>query len=146
MKPSGPPVTLQWRLKGELVIRKVVFLFDLCFMIQKVTVSAVKGWNRGQSITPINTVALDWKEQWAFGEISSSQIVWTWTQSNKNTFFWDSIKIQQMSYIPPAGSSPGRSPRMQVPRSPRHAPPRPDKQPNLSAGKYTRKTHHNNTS
>ena len=42
-KPSGQPVSLQWRLKGELVIRKVVFLFDLCFMIQKVTVSAVKG-------------------------------------------------------------------------------------------------------
>ena len=52
-----------------------------------------------------------------------------------------------MSYIPPAGSSPGRSPpmyqprssQMQVPRSPRQAPPRPDKLPNQSAGKYSRK-------
>ena len=52
-----------------------------------------------------------------------------------------------MSYIPPADSSRGRSPpmyqpsslRMQVPRSPRQAPPRPDKLPNQSAGKYSRK-------
>ena len=38
-----------------------------------------------------------------------------------------------------------RSPQMQVPRSPRQAPPRPENQPNLSAGKYTRKTHQNNS-
>ena len=45
MKPAGEPVTLKWWLKGEWVIRKVVFLFCICFMIKKVTVSAVKDWN-----------------------------------------------------------------------------------------------------
>ena len=68
MKPTGQPVTLKWRWKGELVIRKVVFLLGLCFTIQKATVSAVKGWNWEQTITTLVTVALDWTKQWAKGE------------------------------------------------------------------------------
>ena len=46
MKPAGQPVTLKWWRKGEWVIWKLFFLFSLYFVIQKLTVSAVKGCNR----------------------------------------------------------------------------------------------------
>ena len=52
----------------------MVFIFSKYIIIEKVTVSAVKGWNPEKTITTLGTAAPDWKKQWAVGESSSRNI------------------------------------------------------------------------
>ena len=68
MKSTGEPEAVKWFWKKVSLIRKMIVIFSKYIMIEIVTVSAVKGWNREKTITTLGTAAPDWKKHWAVGE------------------------------------------------------------------------------
>ena len=68
IQSTGEPDAVKWFRKKVSLIRKILFIFSKYIMIEMVTVSAVKGWNREKTITTLGTAASVWKKQWAVGE------------------------------------------------------------------------------
>ena len=74
MKSTGEPDAVKWFWKKVSLIRKMIVIFSKYIMIEIVTVSAVKGWNREKTITTLGTAAPDWKKHWAVGESITRKI------------------------------------------------------------------------
>ena len=68
MTKTGDPYVVKRFWKRVSLIRKMIVIFSKYIMIEIVTVSAVKGWNREKTITTLGTAAPDWKKHWAVGE------------------------------------------------------------------------------